>query len=289
MKLRQRKAVLDDHKQGLRTDVRAPSKIREGLPEWVNYIPAKWYSSTIRQVFEYILVLYTLLTLSWAVWQLYKHVGFIQSILKPVLKIIEKYVQVLRDWFRWLDGLFDVFTGWWWRYLKPVLMLATPLYTALAALFKPLRNVADVIAMVTTPLLSCVQVVATALRPLARPLVMFWHLILQLYGRLSVSLGILWGMVSQWPIVRILVEKVQELGLQNLIHELSNSNLDPLKAQMMVIQNILVRSFKQVFYGLKFVWLRIVYMTVFFRRERDYAREETATEMNARVEKQKNE
>ena len=281
--------MLDDHKHGIRTGVRAPSKIREGLPEWVNYIPAKWYSSTIRQVFEYILIVYTLLTLSWAVWQLYKHVGFIQRFLQPILKIIENYVRVLRDWFRWLDGLFDVFTGWWWRYLKPVLMLATPLYTALATLFKPLRNVADVITMVTAPLLSCAQVVVTALRPLARPLVMFWNVVRQIYGRLSVALGLLWGMVAQWSIVRILVEKVQGLGLQNLLHELSSANLDPLKAQVMVIQNILVRSFKQVFYGLKFVWLRIVYMTMFFQRERDYAREETSTEINAQVEKEKNE
>ena len=103
------------------------------------------------------------------------------------------------------------------------------------------------------------------------------------------SLSLLWGMVAQWSIVRIVVERIQGLGLQNVLHELSSANLDPLKAQMIVIQNILLISLKRVYSGLKFVWLRIVYMTVFFQRERDYAREETATEMNARVEKQKNE
>ena len=287
--MRQRKAVLDDHKHGLRTNVRAPSKIREGLPEWVNYIPAKWYSSTIRQVFEYIIIAYTLLTLSWAVWQLYKHVDLIQRFLQPVLDIIEIYLQVLRDWFRWLDGVFDVFTEWWWRYLKPILVLTSPLYAALSGLFKPLRNVADVITMITSPLLSCIQMLVAALRPLARPLVMFWNVVVQIYGRLSVALGLLWEMVARWSIVRIVVERIQGLGLQNVLHELSSANLDPLKAQMIVIQNILLVSLKRVYSGLKFVWLRIVYMTVFFQRERDYAREETATEMNARVEKQKNE
>ena len=174
-------------------------------------------------------------------------------------------------------------------YLKPVIMLATPLYTALASLFKPLRNVADVIATVTAPLLSCGRMLVSAMRPLVRPLAMFWNAVRQVYGKLSVSFSFVWGMVAQWSIVRIVVEKVQGLGLQRVLQELSNSNLDPLKAQMAVIQTILVRSFKQVFYGLKFVWLRIVYMTVFIRRERDYAREETATEMKKGVKKEKDE
>eukprot|EP00111_Clytia_hemisphaerica_P025029 TCONS_00073704-protein len=243
-KLRERTAMLENHERGLQKDVRPLSKIREGLPEWVNYIPAKWYSSTIRQVFEYLIIIYTLLTLSWAIWQLYKHVGFIRKFLRPVLEILEFYLEMLRGWFRWLDLVTDVITDYWWMYMKPVILLATPLYTALAMLFKPLRNVANVVTMVTTPVMSCLRLMASALSPLAQPALMFWNTVRQVFVKFADSLSFIWGIVARWSIVRIVADKFQGLGLQNLLNELSNTNLDPLKAQMLVIQNLLLRSSK---------------------------------------------
>ena len=160
-------------------------------------------------------------------------------------------------------------------------MLATPLYTALATLFKPLRNIADVITMVTSPLMSCFRVALSVLHPLAQPFSAFLNAVRQMYGRVSVAFGFLWGVVSQSPIMRLVVDRLQGMGIQNVWNELCHSNLDPLKAQVALIQNILMRSFKQVFYGMKFVMQRISYMSVFIRRERDYAREETALDASS--------
>lgn len=275
-KLQHRRIVLNNKRNGVDKGASVPSKIREGLPEWVNYIPAKWYSSTIRQVFEYILMMYTLLTLTWAIWQLYKHVGFIRNILQPVLQVIEYYLEVLRYWFRWLDSVTDVFTNYWWMYMKPIILLATPLYTALASLFKPLRNIANVISAVTEPIVSFCRVVRATLSPLLQPLFAFWGIFKELLQRVISSFSLFWGVVARWSVVRIVLDKLQAMGVQNVFNELSNASIDPFKAQVLVIQNILLRSSKQILNGLKFIFLRIYYMFVFVKRERDYARENEA-------------
>lgn len=276
-KIRERKLLQEKHKQGIDKHLRAPSKIREGLPEWVNYIPAKWYSSTIRQVLEYLLMMYTLLTLMWAIWQLYKHVHFIRRFLRPVLDLVEFYLDILRYWFRWLDEFADIVTNYWWLYMKPVYLLAAPLYAALAQLFKPLRNIAGVISTVTQPVVATFRFVVTAIQPLFRPAIAFFQVLYQAFQKLIASCALAWNVVAQTTVVRLVVERLQGMGLGRFFNELSNGSLDPLKLQVVMIRDLLIRSLKQIYYGLLFIFKRIDYMRVFVRRERDYANEETTT------------
>ena len=84
VQLRERRDLIERRKQGDPNVGSLPVKMQEGLPEWVAYVPAKWYSCTVRKVLEYTLVTYTVLTLLWAFWQLYKHVDFIQRYVKAL-------------------------------------------------------------------------------------------------------------------------------------------------------------------------------------------------------------
>lgn len=273
-KLHERKLVLDNRKKGIDKKIPVPVKIQEGLPEWVNYIPAKWYSSTIRKVIEYILLVYTILTLSWAVWQLYKHVDFIQRYLRPILQFIEMYFDLLKRWFRWLDGFVEVLTEYWWAYMKPVYLLAAPLYASLAQLFKPLRNIAGMITAVSEPVIGCFRTVASVLKPLFQPAASFFNIFTETFRKLFGTFMTMWNMVMETVAVQFVLTKCRDVGLSGALHQVVHGGLDPFRAQVVVVRDLLIRSMKQIFYALKFIITRIIYMQMFVQRERQYANED---------------
>ena len=283
-KLKDRKCLQEKHKKGIDKHIIIPTKIREGLPEWVHYIPAKWYSSTVRKVIEYMLVVYTVLTLLWAVWQLYKHVDFIRRYLRPIFMIIEYYLEMLKSWFRWLDKFAEALTDYWWTYMKPVYLLATPLYVSLASLFKPLRNVAGLISSIFEPVVKFFKTIASVLRPLVQPAVSVFSLFIGGIRKFLTSVMGLWSMVLNTTMVKLVIDRSNQMGLSRIIHEITHGGLDPLKAQVVVVRDLLLRSTKQIFYGLRFIMSRIYFMFVFMKRERKYAKEGRANEGREKVE-----
>jgi len=284
---KERKILLKKHKEGVDKHIPAPPKIREGLPEWVNYVPAQWYSSTTRKVLEYILIIYTVLTLAWAVWQLYKHVGFIRNYLKPIMDLIEFYFAVIKAWFRWLDSLFDVLTDYWWKVMKPMYVLIAPLYITLSQLFKPLRNITGMITMVFQPVLDFFTKTSFIFKPLtsfvntlSKPLFSLFGFFAYCAHSLWEVILMLWAALSNTSVVKVLFDKVSQLGITRIVNEILHGSLDPLKAQMLVIRDILIRSFKQIFYGLRFIITRIQATLMFVKQEREYAKEESDIKSN---------
>ena len=253
-KLKERLHIQEQHKKGLEKGVRLPSKIREGLPEWVNYIPAKWYSCTVRQVFEYLIVLYTMLTLCWAVWQLHKHVSFIRRYMQPLIDFFVFYLDLLTDWFRLLDTYADILSTYWWTYMKPVYLLIYPLYTVLAQIFKPLRSVANVITALCEPVVRLSKSVFLALQPLFQPAI-------NLCKMFTVFLKDIWSTIANTTIY------------QRFASEISHGSLDPLRAQVYLIRDIVYRSFRNLLFGLKFIFSRVYYTHMFLKREHEYAKE----------------
>jgi len=284
--LRERRILLDRMTNGEK-DLVLPTKMQEGLPHWVNYIPSKWYSCTVRKVIEYTLMLYTILTLVWAIWQLYKHVGFIQRHLRPILEFIEFYIAVLKDWFRFLDKFTDELSKWWWNYMKPVYLLCATLYGSLATMFKPLRNVAGIIGGVFGPVVRLVQTTMTSLRPLFLPVMTcfknLYNVAQNLSGSACVLVGRLYGsivsivrLITSSTLVRLFIEKLQELGVAHFLHNLVHGGLDPFRAQFVVIRDLLIKSMKQIYYGGKFIAKQVYLTFLFWKREQQYHREEVA-------------
>ncbi|XP_065651341.1 uncharacterized protein LOC105844597 isoform X1 [Hydra vulgaris] len=258
-KLKERLNIQELHKRGLEKNIRVPDKIREGLPEWVNYIPAKWYSSAVRQVLEYLIGLYTVLTLCWALWQLYKHVSFIQKYMQPLIDFFMFYLHILTDWFKLLDAYADILSTYWWTYMKPMFLLIYPLYNGLAQLFKPLRNVAGVVNTLFQPFISCAKSLSLALQPLFQP-------VSNLCGLVTRFLKDIHAMIITTTIY------------QRIASEINYGSLDPLRAQVTLIRDVIFRSVRNLIFGMKFIFSRIYYTHMFLKREHKYVQEETEIE-----------
>lgn len=271
--LKSRKAALEKVSQGEK-NIPVPSKMQEGLPEWVNYIPAKWYSSSIRKVIEYCLIIYTILTIMWALWQLYKHVDFIRRYIRPVIELIEFYVQILKSWFRWLDSFADQLNKYWWKYMKPVYVLYVTFYASLAQLFKPLRNISGVIANILGPFAQVFRIFVSFLKPVLTPLTTFFRLFASSFHRVSAAIMKVWDVMLNSAFIQLIVAKCNQIGLGTMFHNIVHGGFDPLKAQIVVIQNLLLKSVKQIYYGGRFIWTRIYMTFLFWRRERRYARQD---------------
>ena len=273
-KLRDRNALVQAQKNGLRKDEVLPVKIREGLPEWVNYIPAHLYTRSTRKTIEYILMTYTLLTLMWAMWQLYKHVDFIRQYLKPFVHLIEYYLALLKGMFRWLDGIADYLSGLWWKYMKPFYMLLGAALAPLAQIFKPLRNIRGMVSMFVDPAIKLFGTVQNAIKPMIQPVMSMVDVVIVQGMRRGVNAMLqCWGLCVNSQFVTVVVNKFRDSGITRIVHEVTHGIPDPVKAQFLHIRDILLKSSKQIFYGMRFIMSRMYYMVVFVKREQRYAEE----------------
>ena len=121
--LRERSPAADsDSAQEEEKPSSTPSQLTlvEGLPYWVLYIPWMLYSKKVRVFLQRLLVLYTVLSVLWAMWQLYRHVHIIRVIIQPVIATLKYYLSSVFDI---MDWLFAVFTLWWNTFLSPLNVL----------------------------------------------------------------------------------------------------------------------------------------------------------------------
>lgn len=274
VQLKERKEVMAKHKEGVDKHLPVPTTVREGLPNWVNYIPAKWYSATVRKVLEYIIIIYTILTLLWAIWQLYKHVSFIQNMLKPIVDCVKFYFLLLKIWFEWFDEFLDVWTTYWWTFLKPFFVLASPIYTFLSQLFKPLRDISGVVTLVLEPIVRVLNKIMSLLHPVLQPLRQGLVIFKKYFQKLFDITLYLWRSIMGTALMQVVVERVGQTGAIQVLNEVIHGSIDPLKMQVLIIRNILTRSCKNVYLGLRFILVRIQMTFLFFQQERAYANEE---------------
>lgn len=104
----------------------------EGLPYWVPYIPWKVYSKKFRIFLQWLIVVYSVFSVIWAVWQLYKHVNVIRVVVEPIILALKYYLSGIMEAF---DSMLALFTHWWQHFLSPLNiirgLLSAPLMTAL--------------------------------------------------------------------------------------------------------------------------------------------------------------
>ncbi|XP_065070314.1 uncharacterized protein LOC135695247 [Rhopilema esculentum] len=258
-----------------------PSKIREGLPEWVNYIPYQWYSAKMRRAIEYALITYTILSLLWAVWQLYRHVDFIRSYLKPIVQFIEHYLSMFKTWFQWIDDLFAILSHYWWHYLKPIIMLLVAALSPIFQIFRPLKGIINIIPHLCAPFIQLFNMIYLFIKPIITPFKASFGVISQYF---VLAFTTVFSNLMSNPTVAHIIKRSSEFYVVQLIHEALHGHLDPLKAQMVVIRDLIFKSSRKIYYGLRFIMNKTYFMILFFRREREYSNEGRILEQSAQKE-----
>ena len=109
----------------------------EGLPFWVLYIPWRLYSKKTRVVIQKAILLYSLFSVMWASWQLYRHVNVIHVALEPIIKILKLRLSLIMDTF---DAFLALFTVWWTTFLSPLNVFCGMLLTPVLQLVLQLRG-----------------------------------------------------------------------------------------------------------------------------------------------------
>ena len=102
----------------------------DALPAWVFYIPAWLYTRKVRIVLEKLLLMYTVFSVFWACWQLYRHVNIIHLTFQPFIDLLKEHlaptmetfdtalVVITEIWTHWFSPL-NIFMG---KVLTPVLL-----------------------------------------------------------------------------------------------------------------------------------------------------------------------
>ena len=121
----------------------------EGLPFWVSYIPWQLYTKRARILIQWVVLLYSIFSVIWACWQLYRHSHVIRFVVAPILELIKPYLFFLFDWF---DYLFALFTEAWQKFLSPLNILRGIMITPLLGALVQLRQV---FSPIVTALVQC--------------------------------------------------------------------------------------------------------------------------------------
>lgn len=171
----------------------------EGLPWWATYIPWMFYSKNTRIILQRLLVLYTLISVLWAFWQLYRHVDIIRFVIQPIILTLKYYLSSV---FEVLDWCFAVFTLWWNTFLSPLNVLRGLLLAPMLQVLVQLRQVFAPIyqVLVSSGLVSTFSTIFSALyrvvfyagsslwtlvRMILTPLIYLWQALLN--ARLKVA------------------------------------------------------------------------------------------------------
>ena len=117
--------------------------LMEGLPQWALYIPWWLYSGRVRRAIQFCLILYTIFSVVWASWQLYRHFNIIQVALQPIVAALKVYLPTLMEL---LDVTLDKFTDLWTSFLSPLNIFSSialaPLISLATRLLSPIISVA---------------------------------------------------------------------------------------------------------------------------------------------------
>ena len=189
----------------------------EGLPFWVSYVPWQVYTKKARMAIQWVILLYSIFSVTWACWQLYRHVHVIRFVIAPIVALVKPYLSFLFDWF---DYLFAMFTETWQKFLSPLNILRgiviTPLLGSLLQLkqvFSPLAT-ALVQCLNSSGLLSIIKslllLVWYLLGVIRKPLTFVWNGILN--SRIAVASLDLPRLQLQW-VCSVITNSFKAIGL----------------------------------------------------------------------------
>lgn len=128
----------------------------EDLPWWSLYLPWRLYSRRIRKVMQLGFLLYSIFTIIWAAWQLYRHVNIIQMALQPLVEIFRLY---LDDVMKVVDNFLDMFTHYWTSLLSPLNIfwgvLLLPIWNVIVQLKSFVMPVLSLLTRMIAPFSRC--------------------------------------------------------------------------------------------------------------------------------------
>ena len=209
----------------------------ESLPVWSRYIPWWVYSRNVRISIQNILFLYSLFSVVWAFWQLYRNVDIIQHVLEPIIAVLkEVYFASIIEVFDWLLA---VFTEFWMRFLSPLNILQ-------ALLLTPILHTAVQLKTVFLPLgrfLYYVLISVWQCLPNTQILASLKSFFLTVYG--------VGGVLGQllWDVVYHLTKPVNLIWQGFLNSRIAVGSLDLNRLKLSWVVNLVVGSVKAISNG----------------------------------------
>ena len=130
-----------------------------GVPPWAPKCPPALYGGELRRFAELAVVIWTVGTVFWAIWQLYHNSEVVHAALEPFVLFVyyyfDQWLERINAWLHWLTLLF-------YAWFRPLVIVLTHFASSLAPLLRPLWGV---MGAVLPPL---VRVLSPLMRHLSR-------------------------------------------------------------------------------------------------------------------------
>ena len=206
----------------------------ETLPVWARYVPWWVYSRNVRISIQNILFFYSLFSIVWALWQLYRNVDVIQHVLEPIIAVLkEVYLASVIEVFDWILASF---TEFWMRFLSPLnilqALLLTPLLQALIQLKTIFLPLCQVLYSILLTVWRCL--------PNTQLLTVIRSLCVGLYGIVGV-LG-----QSLWVLVSYLAKPVHIIWQGFLNSRIAVGSLDLNRLKLSWVINLTISSIRAI-------------------------------------------
>ena len=233
-------------------------KLREGLPDWTPYIPHRVYTPAVRRVIESVITLYTIFSILWAVWQLYRHVDFIRAYVQPIIDALKYHVELMDKFIQFLNSLFEEMTKQWLAYIKPVYVIlssfASPLIAVGREMWSAFVSISAIFAVFFQPLYHVFE-------PLFKVIYMVFiktpYTIFQPAFTLG---GKCISLCYNTVFCRIVLSQLDHLkGSFGWFVEILEKSMkfDPLKAQLVLMRSTVINSGKALSLGLVYIFKSI--------------------------------
>ena len=198
----------------------------DALPAWVFYIPAWLYTRKVRVVLEKLLLMYTVLSVFWACWQLYRHVNIIHMTFQPFIDLLKEHLASVMETF---DTALVIITEIWTHWFSPLnIFMGTVLTPVLLSLKSSL-----------TPFLGLCTLLVTNISQLlasSSPVLMFKG-VLQSLSVLGTQL---------WRVVTLLFWPFHQLCLYILSSPLAVVSLDASRVRFNWVLGMVTSSIKAI-------------------------------------------
>ena len=206
----------------------------EDLPFWVLYIPWMFYSKRTRYFIQYIIFLYSVISVLWAMWQLYRHVNLIQIVIQPIIVTLKTYFFPVFDF---LDWSFSFFTLWWHTFLSPLNILRGLMLTPLLQILSYLKHLVYILYLPISHLVNNTGLI-TALKSVTSLLYTLWNSV----GNIAFSL------------FRTIASPVKSIWQSILNSQIAVASMDFQRLRLSWVFNLIINSFKSIINGFaKFV------------------------------------
>ena len=220
---------------------------KEGLPHWVRYIPHYFYSKRTRQCIQLAIYVYFVFSVMWALWQLYRYVDFVREAVQPLIEFIQYQYRLLGYVIEFFSALFEKYTVQWLCFIKPLYMVmstvAAPITNSFMALWpvvKPVLNIGYQIFLLVFAIFRALKNTVARLCPAID--------IGTYFRALKSMLWVLWRSLGQ-------------------------AQLDPLKAQLILVRTTVINSSRALSLGMVRL-VRKIYKVIWLRRSAHLEKED---------------